>query len=194
MTRYEPDAAAIYESFARFIAARHSDTLFSSDGSTVDQQVAAMLRETQRTIATAESCTGGLLAARLTELPGSSDYFKGSVVAYANEVKVGLAGAAAELIEDFGAVSAEVAEALARGAERVGTDVGVGVTGVAGPGGGSQEKPVGLVWVSVVGAVGEPLTRSLNLPGGRADAQTIAPPPSPCISCVDCLRMRKPRR
>jgi nicotinamide-nucleotide amidase len=172
VTRYEPDAAAIYESFARFIAARHSDTLFSEDGSTVDQQVAAMLRETRRTITTAESCTGGLLAARLTELPGSSEYFKGSVVAYADEVKVALAGVPAELIESFGAVSAEVAEALARGArERVGADVGVGVTGVAGPGGGSEEKPVGLVWVSVVGAVGEPLTRSINLPGGRADVR-----------------------
>jgi nicotinamide-nucleotide amidase len=177
VTRYEPDAAEIYAQFARVVEERHADTLFSEDGSTVDQQVATLLRgdgssRPALTIATAESCTGGLLAARLTELPGSSDYVRGGIIAYANEVKVDLAGVPEELIEAHGAVSQEVAEALAEGARaRVGADVGVGITGVAGPGGGTAEKPVGLVWISVARAGREPLTRSINLPGGRADVR-----------------------
>jgi nicotinamide-nucleotide amidase len=176
VTRYEPDAADVYAQFARVIEDRHADTLFSEDGSTVDQQVAALLRgdgsRPALTIATAESCTGGLLAARLTELPGSSDYVRGGVIAYANDVKVDLAGVPVELIEAHGAVSREVAEALAEGARaRAGADLGVGITGVAGPGGGTEEKPVGLVWISVARAGREPLTRSVNLPGGRADVR-----------------------
>ncbi len=172
VARYEPDAAEVYAAFAAVVESRHADTLFSEDGSTVDQQVAALLRERSWTIATAESCTGGLLAARLTELPGSSDYVRGAIVAYANEVKVALADVSLELIETHGAVSSQVAEALARGARaRAGADVGVGITGVAGPGGGSEEKPVGLVWISVVLEEQEPITRSVNLPGGRADVR-----------------------
>lgn len=179
VTRYEPDAAADYEAFARLIGERHADTLFSADGRTVDQVVAALLRgesgSSTRTVATAESCTGGLLAARLTELAGSSAYVRGAIVAYSNDVKIAAAGVAPELIEHNGAVSGEVAEALAVGARtRLGADLGVGVTGVAGPGGGSEEKPVGLVWLSVVGAGGEPLTRSVNLPGARADIRDRA--------------------
>jgi nicotinamide-nucleotide amidase len=184
VTRYEPDAEQAYEAFAALVAARHADTLYSADGSSVDQQVAALLRgEGSRpgcTVATAESCTGGLLAARLTELPGSSDYMRGAIVAYADEVKVGLAGVAAELIELHGAVSAEVAEALASAARaRLGADFGVGITGIAGPDGGSEEKPVGLVWLSVPRAAREGgreelLTRSINLPGSRADIRDRA--------------------
>jgi len=177
VTRYEPNAQETYDAFVRVVEARHADTLFSRDGSTVDQQVAALLRGSRppRTIATAESCTGGLLAARLTELAGASDHFKGAIVAYSNEVKVSEAGVPLELIETHGAVSAEVALALAEGArDRLGADVGVGVTGVAGPGGGTEEKPVGLVWLSVALRAGEPLTRSVNLPGGRADVRDRA--------------------
>jgi nicotinamide-nucleotide amidase len=182
VTRYEPDVENIYEEFVAVVASRHGETLFSTDGTTVDEQVAALLRPAParplRTLALAESCTGGLLAARVTELAGASEYFKGGVVAYSNEVKVALAGVAAELIEEHGAVSAEVARALADGARAVfGADVGVGVTGVAGPGGGSEEKPVGLVWLSVTSAAhppAEPLTRSVQLPGGRADVRDRA--------------------
>lgn len=175
VTRYEPDADDVYEAFARVLRARHSDTLFSEDGSTVDQQVAAVLRANGSTIATAESCTGGLLVGRLTELAGSSDYVLGGIVAYSNEVKIAQVGVAQELIERHGAVSAEVAQALAAGAaERLGADVGVGITGVAGPGGGSEEKPVGLVWLSVAMDGSQVLTRSVNLPGGRADVRDRA--------------------
>jgi nicotinamide-nucleotide amidase len=174
VTRYEPQEQGVYEAFEQVVRSRHADTLFSDDGSTVDDQVAALLRgkdgASTQTIATAESCTGGLLAARLTDPPGASDYVKGGIVAYANDAKVAQAGVPAELIERHGAVSAEVARALAEGARaKLGADVGVGVTGLAGPGGGTEEKPVGLVWLSVVKADTEPLTRSVNLPGSRAD-------------------------
>jgi nicotinamide-nucleotide amidase len=172
VTRYEPAEQGVYDEFEAVIRRRHADTLFSDDGSTVDDQVAELLKGKGQTVATAESCTGGLLAARLTEKPGASDYVKGGVVVYENDAKVKQAGVAAELIERFGAVSAEVAEALANGARaRLGADVGVGVTGIAGPGGGTEEKPVGLVWLSVATATGEPVTRSVNLPGSRADVR-----------------------
>ena len=173
VTRYEPAEQEVYDAFEAVVRERHADTLFSDDGSTVDDQVAELLRgKAQQTIATAESCTGGLLAARLTEKPGASDYVKGGIVVYANDAKVAQAGVPAELIERHGAVSAEVAEALAEGARaKLGADVGVGVTGIAGPGGGTEEKPVGLVWLSVATADGEPLTRSVNLPGSRADVR-----------------------
>jgi nicotinamide-nucleotide amidase len=175
VTRYEPGVEDVYEAFAQVVGRRHAETLFSNDGSTVDEQVAGLLRASHQTIATAESCTGGLLAARLTELPGASEYVQGAIVAYANEAKVSEAGVAPELIEAHGAVSGEVAVALADGARaRLGADVGVGVTGVAGPGGGTSEKPVGLVWLSVAAAGREPLTRSVNLPGGRADVRDRA--------------------
>jgi nicotinamide-nucleotide amidase len=170
VTRYAPDAASVYARFVETVRARHADTLFSDDGRTVDQQVADLLRERGLTIATAESCTGGLLAARLTDLAGSSDYVQGGLVVYSNEAKAALAGVDPALIERVGAVSVEVAEALADGARAaLDADVGVGVTGVAGPGGGTPEKPVGLVCFSVAGADGVRLTRSINLPGGRAD-------------------------
>ncbi len=180
VTRYQPAGEGAYRDFAEVVRERHAETLFSEDGRTVDQIVAGLLRDAGLTIATAESCTGGLLAARLTELPGSSEYVLGAIVAYSNDVKTAAAGVPAELIERHGAVSQEVAEALARGATvRLGAGVGVGITGVAGPGGGTAEKPVGLVWLSVAlaGADGaDPvlLTRSVNLPGGRADIRDRA--------------------
>jgi nicotinamide-nucleotide amidase len=197
VTRYEPDVQEVYETFEQIVKDRHADTLFSDDGSTVDEQVAALLRGGEssvgerrrpgrgrvattrlyvlRSVATAESCTGGLLAGRLTELPGASEYVRGGIVAYSNEAKISQVGVDAELIERHGAVSAEVAVALAEGAcSRLDADVGVGVTGVAGPGGASEEKPVGLVWLSVAVDGREALTRSVNLPGGRADVRDRA--------------------
>ncbi len=171
VTRYEPDAEPAYDALARLVRERHSDTLFSTDGSTIDELVAAKLAA-GHTIATAESCTGGLLVARLTDRPGSSDYVKGGMVVYSNEAKVAQAGVAVELIEAHGAVSEEVAEALAHGArERFDAGIGVGITGIAGPGGGSAEKPVGLVWLSISGPGEASATRSVNLPGGRVDVR-----------------------
>ena len=133
----------------------------------IDAIVAGLL--SGRTIAVAESCTGGLMAGRLTDRAGSSAYVLGGVVAYSNAAKVAFADVPAELIERHGAVSPEVAAALADGAAaRFGAAVGVGITGVAGPDGGTPEKPVGMVCVSVAEAGGGRLDRTVQLPGDRA--------------------------
>ncbi|HEY3019134.1 MAG TPA: competence/damage-inducible protein A [Solirubrobacteraceae bacterium] len=170
VTRYPPEAREVYEALAAFVAERHADTLFSVDGSSVDEQVARLLREHGDTIAVAESCTGGLLGGRLTDLAGSSAYVRGGLIVYANDAKAALAGVDPELIERVGAVSGEVAVALADGArERLDASVGVGVTGIAGPDGGTPDKPVGTVWFSVSHDDGRRLTRHVQLPGGRFD-------------------------
>ncbi len=175
VTRYEPRDAPAYEELLALVRERHPDTLFSDDGSTVDEQVLGRLSAAGETIAVAESCTGGLLAGRLTELPGSSTVMRGGLVVYSNSAKMALAGVDASLISSVGAVSSEVAVALADGARAaLDADVGVGVTGIAGPGGGSDQKPVGLVWLSVSHRDGRRLTRSVTLPGGRADVRDRA--------------------
>ena len=158
-----------YDVFAAEVRDRHADTLFSPDGATIDEIVARLL--SGLTIATAESCTGGLMAGRLTDLAGSSAYVLGGLVVYSNEAKTALAGVPASLIEAHGAVSPQVAVALAAGArERLGADVGVGITGIAGPGGGTPEKPVGTVCLCVSTA-DHLLERTVHLPGGRADVR-----------------------
>lgn len=177
-TRYQPEHQPEYDRLLEFVSERHREELFSVDGATVDDQVARLLEG--RSIAVAESCTGGLMSARLTQRAGSSEYFLGGAVVYSNEAKVALAGVDPGLIERFGAVSVEVAEALADGAaSRFDALVGVGITGIAGPGGGTEEKPVGTVCFSVcsrasVGhdAGGAPrITRRVQLPGGRVDVR-----------------------
>jgi nicotinamide-nucleotide amidase len=174
VTRYGVAAEPACRDFAAVIAAAYPNALFSPDGRTVDDIVADGLLHRRLTIATAESCTAGLLAGRLTERPGSSAYVLGGFVAYANSAKQQQLGVPAELIESVGAVSAEVAEAMAIGARRqLGADIGVGVTGVAGPGGGSTAKPVGLVHLCVVGP-GTTLARRVTLPGPRAEIRRRA--------------------
>jgi nicotinamide-nucleotide amidase len=166
-TVFPPDAAGDYDALVAGVRARHGDTLFSDDGSSIDEQVAGLLWG--RTIAVAESCTGGLMAGRLTDRAGSSAYVLGGVVVYSNAAKTAFADVPEELIARHGAVSPEVAVALADGAiARFGAELGIGITGVAGPGGGSAEKPVGTVCVSVAHAGGERVDRTLQLPGGRA--------------------------
>jgi nicotinamide-nucleotide amidase len=167
-TVFSPDDEGVYSRFVEGVRARHGATLFSEDGATIDEQVFQLLTDSGLTIACAESCTGGLLAARLSERPGSSAFLLGGVVVYANEAKTALAGVDASLIASAGAVSREVAVALADGARSaLGADIGVGITGIAGPGGGSEEKPVGTVFVSVAGPDGR-VDRDLRLPGNRA--------------------------
>jgi nicotinamide-nucleotide amidase len=168
-TVFPPEAEDDYDAFAAGIRERHGDTLFSEDGSTIDAQIASQLLEGGRTIAVAESCTGGLMAGRLTDRAGSSAYVLGGVVVYSNEAKVAFADVPAELIERFGAVSPEVAAALADGARNLfGASLGVGITGIAGPGGGTEAKPVGMVCVSVADARGEREDSTVQLPGDRA--------------------------
>ncbi|HEU5009526.1 MAG TPA: nicotinamide-nucleotide amidohydrolase family protein, partial [Gaiellaceae bacterium] len=159
----EPRAGHIVEALRRDLGGY----LFGEDERTIAEIVLDLCRARGLTLATAESCTGGLVAARLTAVPGSSDVFRGSVVAYANDVKEESLGVPADIIERFGAVSAESAEAMARGVrDRLGVDLAVAVTGVAGPGGGSEEKPVGLVFAHAIGPDGERSVRT-ELPGDR---------------------------
>jgi nicotinamide-nucleotide amidase len=129
--------------------------LFARDKRSVEELVLDLCRERGFQLATAESCTGGMVAARLTSVPGSSDVFTGAVVAYSDDVKARELGVSAETLARHGAVSAETAAAMAAGArERLGADVAVSVTGIAGPGGGSEEKPVGLVFLHAEGPYG----------------------------------------
>jgi nicotinamide-nucleotide amidase len=163
----EPGGERRADQLALALRERVGPYLFAEDERRVEELVLDACRARGLTLATAESCTGGLVAARLTSVAGSSDVVLGGVVAYANEVKTGELGVSAELLERHGAVSAEAAEAMAAGARaRLGAGVAVAVTGIAGPGGGTQEKPVGLVYLHAQGP-SEDLARELNLPGDR---------------------------
>lgn len=143
----EPDARYIYEKLGSLVFGENDDELHTV--------VARLLLEKKQTLSTAESCTGGLVAYQLTEVPGISQSFLGGVVSYSNEAKIDLLGVPPELIEQHGAVSAEVAEAMAAGCrKRFASDLAVAVTGIAGPSGGTPEKPVGLVYVSLAHADG----------------------------------------
>jgi nicotinamide-nucleotide amidase len=169
-TVFEPAAADTYASLEAAVVDRFGERVFSRDGSTIDAIVAELLLGPPvRTIAVAESCTGGLMAGRLTDRAGSSAYVLGGVVVYSNEAKVEHAGVDPDLIVRHGAVSPEVAFALAAGAAaRFSADIGIGITGIAGPGGGTPEKPVGMVCVCVAGPGEARLDRTLQLPGDRA--------------------------
>ena len=170
VTRYEPAAADSYDRLRAALCERFGDAVYSTDGATVDDQVAALLAG--RWAATAESCTGGLVAGRLTDRPGSSAYLAGGVVSYSNAAKSELLGVDPELIETHGAVSEQVAEAMAVGAlRRFGADIAVSTTGIAGPGGGSAEKPVGTVCFCVAAPDQPPVLRTVRLPGNRSDVR-----------------------
>ena len=143
------------------------DRIFAHSAVSLEEVIAEILTTNRATIAAAESCTGGLLAERLTRIPGSSSYFLGGAVCYSNELKTAWADVPAELIQAKGAVSSEVASALAEGIRRrVGSTLGVGITGVAGPGGGSEEKPVGTVHIALASSEGVK-ERVVHLPGDR---------------------------
>jgi nicotinamide-nucleotide amidase len=163
----EPSAEERLLAFETALEERLGRYLFSADGRGVEELVLDRCRERGWTLATAESCTGGLLAAALTGIPGASDVVTGGIVAYANEVKIEQLDVPAELVEEHGAVSAEVAAAMARGVrERLGVDVGVAITGVAGPGSGTEGKPVGLVYYHVE-TPAESRGASFDFPGDR---------------------------
>ena len=160
-------AQAAVDALADALRARLGEHLFSEDERPVEELVLGRCRELGLTLATAESCTGGLVAARLTSVPGSSDVFRGAVVAYTDDLKLDELGVSSKLLDRHGAVSAEVSEAMAAGARRrLGADVAVSVTGIAGPGGGTPEKPVGLVYLHAEGPDGSRALR-LDLPGDR---------------------------
>jgi nicotinamide-nucleotide amidase len=164
---FSPEGRERADEIVAGLTERSGGHLFAEDERPLAAMVLDLCRDQGLTLATAESCTGGLVAARLTAVPGSSDVFVGGIVAYANEVKADELGVPEELLDRYGAVSAEAAAAMAAGArERLGADVAVSVTGVAGPGGGTAEKPVGLVFLHAE-APGGSLARQLDFPGDR---------------------------
>lgn len=161
--------------------------LYSARGETLEEVVACVLTENRATIAVAESCTGGMLAEHLTNVPGSSTYFLGGVVCYSNELKTSLVGVPPELIETKGAVSSEVALALADGIRRrTGATLGIGITGIAGPGGGTPEKPVGLVHIAIADEHG-PRERATRFPGDRDRIRTYT-----TYAALDTIRRHFP--
>lgn len=172
-TRYPSSADPAYEALVALLQREHADQIFSVDGARLDDVLAAALSD--RTIATAESCTGGLVAARLTDRPGSSAFMLGGVVSYSNEVKTDVLGVPAELIERLGAVSEPVAAAMAEGARATtGADIAVSTTGIAGPGGAVPGKPVGTVCfgLAIDGRPTRTVTRTF--PGDRTMVRTLS--------------------
>jgi nicotinamide-nucleotide amidase len=165
--RTEADADALLDRLSGQIEERLGNAVFSFAGETMEEVVGLKLSVGGYTVSVAESCTGGLIAQRLTEVPGSSKYFIEGVVAYANDAKTRTLGVEPMLLLEHGAVSAPVAEAMAEGIrKRAGTDFGLSATGIAGPGGGTEEKPVGLVYIALADEVRTQL-RELRLPGDR---------------------------
>ncbi|KAA0927940.1 MULTISPECIES: competence/damage-inducible protein A [Rhodococcus] len=173
VTRYAESARPAYMDLERLVGKIHGARVFSTDGSTIDDIVAHRL--SGHRIATAESCTGGMIAARLTDRAGSSAYVIGAVVSYANEAKTGLLDVPAEVIDQHGAVSEPVAALMAEGAlNRLNVDIAVSTSGVAGPGGGTEAKPVGTVCFAIA-VTGRPtVTHTLHLPGDRASVRALS--------------------
>jgi nicotinamide-nucleotide amidase len=162
------------EKLERIIRDRLQGRVIAADEETLEGTVGRLLREHQSTLAVAESCTGGLVAHRLTQIPGSSDYFERSVVVYSNKAKIQMLGIPESLISSLGAVSAEVAEKMAEGIRQVsGTTLGLAITGIAGPTGGSEEKPVGRVFIALAGPKGT-VSKRYQLPGDRNQIQTLS--------------------
>jgi nicotinamide-nucleotide amidase len=163
----QKEADETLEKLVSEIAERLGIALFALNGETMEEVVGRLLKERKETLAVAESCTGGLIGARITDVAGSSEYFLQAVVAYANEAKIKMLDVPAELIEKHGAVSAEVAEAMALGVrKKAGSDYGISTTGIAGPSGGTEEKPVGLVFIGYSDKT-ETKSFKIVLPGDR---------------------------
>lgn len=176
-------AAAVLDPAVRQTLEAIGDDVYSADGRAIEEVVGDLLRERKWRLGAAESCTGGLLLSRLTEIPGSSDYVDGGIVSYSNRLKVDLLGVDAALIDAHGAVSEPVAAAMAHGIRtRTGVDVGVAITGIAGPGGGSDSKPVGTVVIAVE-VPDASVVRTRRFTGGRDLVRAMA-----AHSALDALR------
>jgi nicotinamide-nucleotide amidase len=188
LTATGADEAAIQARLASLgekIEAELGDSVFSTGGETIEEVVGRYLALRHKTLAVAESCTGGLLGERLTHVAGSSNYFLGGAVCYSNELKTRFAGVAPQLIEEHGAVSKPVAQAMAVGIrQRTGASVGVGVTGIAGPAGGSDAKPVGTVFIALADERGVQV-REFRFPGDRDRVRQLA-----SIAALEIIRRR----
>jgi len=167
------------------IKRRLGDYIYSTDNKNLEEVAAELLLQNNVTIATAESCTGGLISSRLTDIPGISKVFNRGIVSYSNEAKIENLGVKRQTLEKYGAVSRETAREMAEGIRRVaGTDLGLAVTGIAGPGGGTAEKPVGLVYVALADKFGVSV-KELRLTGDRGKIRRIT-----CLHAFDMIRRK----
>jgi nicotinamide-nucleotide amidase len=168
------EAGALMEGFVGDVKSKLGSYVFSTEGETMEEVVGILLRQHGMTLATAESCTGGLISNRITNVPGSSDYFLEGVVSYSNEAKQKILGVPKDMLDAQGAVSAPVVEAMARGVRRLaGADIGIGVSGIAGPGGGTPEKPVGTVFIGIDSEKGGTRSEKFLFYGTREEIKLI---------------------
>lgn len=164
---FEDEAEALIEPVAREIASRTAEYLYSTSGQSLEEVIGECLRSQGRTLAVAESCTGGMVGHRITNIPGSSEYFLRGYIVYSNEAKISDLGVNEDTIKQYGAVSPQTAREMAEGVRRkAGTDFGVAITGIAGPGGGTPEKPVGLVYISLA-SPGDTIVERHQFTGSR---------------------------
>ncbi len=179
------DANALLDPLTSEVISRLGDLVYTTDNEKLEELAVRLLKENAKTLALAESCTGGLVAQKLTDVPGASDVLLEGVVAYSNAAKVRRLGVQEATLEQFGAVSAQTAREMAEGAQKgSGADFGIGITGIAGPGGGTEEKPVGLVYIALAGE-GETYVKKLNLGGERTRIRTMS-----ALHALDMLRRR----
>jgi len=168
------DTEALMDGFVGDVRSRLAGYVFSTEGETMEEVVGILLRQHGMTLATAESCTGGLISNRITNVPGSSDYFLEGVVSYSNEAKEKLLGVPKDMLDTHGAVSAPVVEAMAGGVKKLaGSDIGIAVSGIAGPGGGTPEKPVGTVFIGIDSEKGGTLSEKCLLHGTREEIKLV---------------------
>lgn len=168
------EAAELMYGFIDDVKERLGACVFSTEGETMEEVVGNLLREHGKSLATAESCTGGLISNRITNVPGSSDYFLEGVVSYSNDAKEKILGVPKELLDTHGAVSAPVVEAMARGVRKLaGSDIGIAVSGIAGPGGGTQEKPVGTVFIGIDSGKEETRSEKFRFYGSREEIKLV---------------------
>ena len=159
----------VFDALSSSVRRRLSEWIFAEGSESMEEVIGRLLVKDKRTLALAESCTGGLIGHRLTQVPGSSAYVDRGIICYSNQAKIDLLGVPADLIERHGAVSAEVAAALAKGVrERSSVSIGLSVTGIAGPGGATATKPVGLVYVGLNADNGDAVTREHRFHGDRS--------------------------
>jgi len=171
----DSQAKSLTQNYIDEINARIGDYVFTSQGELLEEVVGRLLTEKSLMLATAESCTGGLLASRITDVPGSSAYFLEGVITYSNEAKENMLGVSASLLEAHGAVSAPVVEAMARGVRELsGSDIGIGISGVAGPGGGTAEKPVGTVYIGFDAEGSDTISKKYLFGGSRDQIKNMS--------------------
>ncbi len=178
-------AHTLLDPLAEEVVKRLGDLVYTTDNEKLEELAVRLLKENGKTLALAESCTGGLVAEKITDVPGASDVLLEGVVAYSNAAKIRRLGVSEATLEQFGAVSAQTAKEMAEGAKLgSGADFGIGITGIAGPGGGTDEKPVGLVYAALAGG-GETFVKELRLGGERVRVRALS-----ALNALDLLRRR----